>query len=360
MKKRLLIADQSQFGYHVDTYKYSILLQRDYAISLICWDYGHKKLPEEDTRVVYISRAGNKIERLARYIAHTIREIRTEKHDLVLVVKFPFCSLIRWFNPNKRMMLFITSGYVGDNRVMKLINDGLLYCDSLFFRHVLVQSETLRRRLHIRQSKSYIASVGADEMTLQDKNFDSMHLFYVGTLRYRAIDKTVEGFARFYEYIKHSMEASYDIVGFGSPAEEKKLVETIRRTECEDKVRFYGRVPHNELRPFLDKNNIGVAFIPMVKHFDCQPATKVFEYLLSGMAVLATATRENQLVIHSGNGVLIRDDADGVFYGLMELYMNRGKYDSRMIKHDSAQYTWHNIICNGLRNYFDSIMDDRS
>ena len=354
--KRILIADPSQFGYHVDTYKYARLLQGRFDITFICWDFGLTKLPEQETRVIYVSRAGNKVRRLIRYISGVLNEMRSSSFDLVLVVHFPFCSLLRLLQRSQTMVIQIVTGYVRDSRIMKLINDTGLYCESLLFKHVAVQSESLRRDLHISPGKSYILPVGADEMNLQNKTFDAMRLFYVGTLDYRHIDETVRGFARFYEDVKDGIEVSYDIVGFGSPEEERKLAGTIEETDCSHLVRFYGRVPHDELTPFLERNNIGVAFIPMKRHFDCQPATKVFEYLLSGMAVLATATKENALVINASNGVLVGDNADAVYRGLQELYKNRGKFDSRTIKESSRKYSWHAVICDNLETYLNSLI----
>ncbi|MCI0557394.1 MAG: glycosyltransferase [Nitrososphaera sp.] len=356
MKKRLLIVDRSQFGNHVDTYKYSRLLQGHYDISFVCWDHGWQKLPEENTRVIYVSRSGNWLRRLTRYILKVSGEIRSSKFDLVLVVYFPLCSVFPLVYRSQRIILEIVTGYVRDNKVMKYIYDGILYCESLLFSHVAVQSDSLRQDLGIRSNKSYILPVGADELNLQDKNFGAMRLLYVGTLDYRRIDETIEGFARFYDDMKDRLDLSYDIVGFGSHEQEKKLHNTIQRMGCKDLVRFYGRIPHDELTPFLEKNNVGVAYIPIKGHFDCQPATKVFEYLLSGMAVLATATKENQLVITGSNGVLIQDNADAVYRGLQEIYKNRGTYDSRMIKISSTKYSWRNIICNDLRTYLDSLM----
>jgi len=44
-----------------------------------------------------------------------------------------------------------------------------------------------------------------------------------------------------------------------------------------------------------------------VPYYDCQPATKTFEYILSGMVCIATSTYENKKLINNINGVLCND-----------------------------------------------------
>jgi nucleoside-diphosphate-sugar epimerase len=73
-----------------------------------------------------------------------------------------------------------------------------------------------------------------------------------------------------------------------------------------------GRVEHI----YFDIHNIGVSYIPMLKCFDNQPPTKTFEYLLSGMPVIATATNANKDIINDVNGVLINDNSEEVYNGL--------------------------------------------
>ena len=89
----------------------------------------------------------------------------------------------------------------------------------------------------------------------------------------------------------------------------------------------------------------------MTPYFDCQPPTKTFEYLLSGMPVIATATYENSLVVNDGNGVLINDTADSFCEGLEKLANNRVVYNSEKILTTCKQYTWENIIHNDLKSY---------
>ena len=122
-------------------------------------------------------------------------------------------------------------------------------------------------------------------------------------------------------------------------------------------MKFHGRIPNKDLFPFLERNNVGVGFIPLKKHYQCQPATKVFEYLLAGMAVIATRTSENARVIGKQNGVLTDDTPEGFYRGLLEIFANRTRYVSSAIKAEVKDHQWEEIIRGNLVPYLQSIMN---
>jgi glycosyltransferase involved in cell wall biosynthesis len=185
-----------------------------------------------------------------------------------------------------------------------------------------------------------------------------MHLLYVGSLESRHIDRTVSGFARFYKEAYAQIPLSYDIVGFGPPGAEQTLRAAIVASGCADCITFHGRIPLPQLGPFLARNTIGIAFIPLEDHYQCQPATKLFEYLLAGMAVLATATYENSRIVQAESGVLIEDSADAVYEGLKALHRRLHTFDSRTIRSTVAEYTWARIVRGNLEPYLLSALED--
>jgi glycosyltransferase involved in cell wall biosynthesis len=93
----------------------------------------------------------------------------------------------------------------------------------------------------------------------------------------------------------------------------------------------------------------------MTDYYDVQPVTKTFEYLLSGMPVIATNTSENRKVINQGNGVLIGDTAEDFYTGLKTILKNRLFFDSVKIRNNSMEYTWYNIVDKNLKIYLDQV-----
>ena len=130
----------------------------------------------------------------------------------------------------------------------------------------------------------------------------------------------------------------------------------IAKSEKIDKIIiFAGQIPHDKIKPYFDLHNIGVSYIPKTEYFDVQPPTKTFEYLLSGMPVIATDTLENKRVICSKNGVLINDTAEAFYQGLVRIYTDKNNFDSISIRNSSMQYTWYKIV-NDLNTLLQSLI----
>jgi hypothetical protein len=120
-------------------------------------------------------------------------------------------------------------------------------------------------------------------------------------------------------------------------------------------VQVVGAVPHDRLGSYFQVHNIGVSYIPVTEYFDCQPPTKTFEYLLSGMAVIGTATSENGRVISSKNGVLIPDTPTGFAAGLWELWRKRQLFSSSAIQAGAQAHRWRSIVEGNLLPFLKKI-----
>jgi glycosyltransferase involved in cell wall biosynthesis len=107
---------------------------------------------------------------------------------------------------------------------------------------------------------------------------------------------------------------------------------------------FHGELRNKELDVFFNKSNVGVAYVPITDYYNCQPMTKLFEYLLAGMACIATYTEENMKIVNRNNGVLCYDTPTSFSNAIEELWCNRFLFNSKIIKQDAYSYTWQNII----------------
>ncbi|RPH37466.1 hypothetical protein EHM92_02630, partial [bacterium] len=188
MTPRLLILSQTQFGSHIDPYQYSRYLKDRCEITFVCWDYDFPRVEEPGVIVMYVSRQGGKLQRLARFIGKCIREIREGKYDLVFVVYFQGSSLLPLLSGRRRAtVLDIRTGYVRGRGLKRWISNRLIYLESLFYRHVTIISESLRSALGIPLRKSYILPLGAEYQQAVPRTFEQMHLLYIGTLQHRSI-----------------------------------------------------------------------------------------------------------------------------------------------------------------------------
>ncbi|MFN0157973.1 MAG: glycosyltransferase [Bacteroidota bacterium] len=360
--KTILIVNQQQFGYLSDAYNYCLHLREKFSIIYICWDYGQKKIAMDGVNVIYIPRQHPiKWLRLAAYIRAVLNELRSQDYSIVFVIYFRGCSLLRLFSPAFRTMVMdIRTGSVRKGNLLRALENILLRFECMFYQNITIISESLMKMLGIGARKCRIFPVGGPDPHLPEKQFQELKLLYVGTLKNRDIHKTVEGLSQLYKESENLPPLRYDIVGDGTDDDMVRLKSAIEQSPCRDAIRFHGRIPHSELRPYFEQANVGVAFVPMTDYFQCQPVTKVFEYLLAGMPVVATRTYENMRVITQSNGVLVTDTAQGFHDGLKDLVEHFHRFDSREIKNTGIPFSWQNIVLNIVFPHFESLCHERT
>lgn len=356
-RRKLLLLCQNQFGYHIDTYYYCKYLRYQFDITYLCWDYGLPTMSMGKVKVLSVPRNGNVIHRNARYLSAAFSEIRSGEYDIHFVKYFRACFLLGVFNPQKLFVLDIRSGHISGRPLSRYLFDFVIKGESLFFKNITVISQSLAKRLGL-EKKTTILPLGADRLSTETKTFESLKLLYVGTLVQRNIDLSLLGFAEFYNEFKNKIDVYYTIIGGGAHGEENKLREVVESKKLSAVVSICGRIPHDQLKPYFDSHNVGVSFVPMTDYFDVQPVTKTFEYLLSGMPVIATATSENRLVVNDDNGVLVHDSADSFYQGLKLLHARDSFYKSNKISSEVSKYRWEPIVSQ-LSNYLNEICDSK-
>jgi len=333
----IAILCQKQFGSHVDTYYYCKYLSRRHRVTYICWDYGSTRQGMDKVAVQYVSRNHSLIVRNLLYIYVVCAQLRRQAFDVCFIKYFRGCSILPLLFPRVAFIFDIRSGSISRSWLSRFICDNLLKFESRFFKHVTVISASLRRKLGL-EGKAHILPVGSISLSVKEKEFGDLHLLYVGTLYNRNIDRTIPAFARFAQNHSQEIKCTYTIIGAGPGNEEEILRSLAAELGVADRVHVVGRVPFEELGRFFDTHNVGVSFVPMTSFYDVQPVTKTFDYLLSGMVVLATATSENKLVIDESNGVLIDDTSADFFLGLEKVMAERAKYKSAAILENALKY----------------------
>ncbi len=352
-KRNLLIVDQRQFGSHLGTYHFSIYLNQKYNITVICWDYLLTKQDTNNFNVVYVSRSGNLIRRNIRFIYSVLNWLKINECDICFIKYFRGCSILKIFHPRLTYVFDIRTGAVNNNALFRFMYNAFMLFESLFFKNITIISESLSRKLKL-SKKASILPLGSESISANPKTFDTLDLIYVGTLSGRDIEKSLLGFAKFYNHHKNIIPMSYTIIGDGANNEVQILNRIVAKHALTQVVSIAGRIPFTQLEPYFKIHNVGVSFVPLTDYFDAQPVTKTFDYLLSGMPVIATATSENKLVINESNGVLIKDTADDFYQGIESILNNKNNYDSQQIINNSKKYSWKQIV-DDFGNYLEKI-----
>lgn len=218
---------------------------------------------------------------------------------------------------------------------------------------VSVISKGVMKRLNRTLDNTHILPLGADVISDTDKKIDSLRLIYVGTLSGRKIDKTIRAVSEFRRQYP-TVPITYDIIGDGYHNEASQYKEMVRSLSLDDIVTLYGRIPNTELKPYFDKANIGVSFVPITSYFNVQPPTKTFEYTLSGLYTIATKTEENEAVINDKCGCLIKDTEEDFIKALIYIWQNRDAIDSKTVREEMVKYNWRNIVEKRLKRVIGS------
>ena len=352
-KPSILFISLGQYGQHKNSYKFCQYLNSYYNITYICFDKDFKKI-KDDTEVIYLDSTANPILDTFKMIKASRKLINQNNYQIVFILYFMLCSLIKFFL-NSNFIVDIRTGAIDKSRLKRLKFDSMLKMEVKFFKNIIVISESLRKKFKIDAKKSTIIPLGSDILSSKKKIYKDLHLLYIGTLTQRDIHKTVYGLSKFINENKDKeIKITYDIFGDGFAYETKLLKESIEKSNLGNIVKYHGRKEHYELQDYFDKCNIGVSFVPMTEYFDCQPPTKTFEYINSGMVCLATNTSENRKIINKDNGLLFDDSSDEFKNVLVKLCQNISNYKTDKIIYSINEYTWENIVERKLLPFLES------
>jgi len=344
MKRRLLFINGGQFGYNTDAYMHCYYLKDKYDISFLCFDTGRKKIELDGIKIIYVSYSGSYFMRGIRFLLCSIFRLIFFK-GLVFVVYFFGAIWLKKFLPWKKMILDIRTMGVSPDSLNNLKFDSALRNTALLYDHITIISEGVRDKLKLPLNKTTILPLGANPVSNKKKQFDTLNLFYVGTLSNRHIEKTIHGLDKFVKQ-NNDVKITYDIVGDGYNNEKKNLQKLSKNLGLCNIVKIHGRIPNTELKPFFDKCNIGVSFVPVMDCYEYQPVTKTFEYSMSGLFTIATTTYENKKVINDENGLLIKDSDVDFCRALEYIMKNRDRISTLNISDTLIKYRWSNIVNN--------------
>lgn len=353
-----MFVNPGHFGSLTDIYFYYVNLKNVYDITYLGFDEDIATPEYEGIEIIHLKVKDNALIKKIILIKEIYKLIKGNDYDYVHINYFLGCSFINIFKRNY-FNIDIRTGIISNNKYKKAILNTILTFEVGFFNHFTCISESLKEQLKL-PKKTHILPLGAPHLPLIQKDFSVLKVLYVGTFHNREIVKTIYGFSEFVAKYNNRDVAIYTIIGFGSDEEIKEINDAIISTGMQKHIFFKGKIRYPELTTYLEEGNVGMSFIPITEYFDNQPPTKTFEYLLSGMYVLATDTKENKKVITNEKGLLIKDSIEEVSKGLQSIYENRHRLNSKDIQVQSQQYSWDKIVKNNLFLYieqFDTFYD---
>ena len=352
--QRVLIVDQSQFGYFTDGYKWAqYLLEEHYLVSYLCCEEKKAKIHLEQVKVRYSPFIFNKYASRILWLLCCIINI-AKFNGIIILVNFRYVGLLTFLQRKKKILYDIRTLCVSPNAKQRLQRDNEVFRNVRKFHYCSVISKELRSMIQSLNPNTYLLPLGADALTNVRHEYSQLHLLYVGTLTNRHIEKTIDGIKLFID--KHpNIVLTYDIVG-GSISEEEGLVKHVKESGLDSYIKVHGYIPQVNLKPFFDSCNVGVSFVPRCSYFDSQPPTKTYEYILSGLFCVGTRTRANAEIINDKNGILIEDTPESFAEGIWTVYQKRFEINEHDIRESLLNYQWKYIV----RDYLIPILKDIS
>jgi len=356
MHQSLLIITPYQLGYHSDYYYWCKYLSKVYKIRYISFKTFEYCFEFNELDYDFVKPSTNPVIRILEYFIKGFSEIKKTKDARIIVCQYKLNFLFKLVFPHKRILFDVRTGSVSKSLFIRfIVNLDLTIC-GILYNHVSIIDNGLRKKLHIPVTKCSIIPLGAESYSIKPKDYTKLSLFYIGTFSGRSIDKTLKGFK---EFLKIYPDAVYHIVGYGHNKEENELKMLVDELGLERRVFIYGRKRHSEIQNLFEECNVGISFVPIKPHYQHQPPTKLFEYLLSGMICIATRTEAQKKIINYDNGVLINDNASDFKWALVYIHNNRFSFHDDIIRCGAQQYQWETIISDKLVPTIHRVFDKR-
>lgn len=170
-----------------------------------------------------------------------------------------------------------------------------------------------------------------------------LELIYTGSVeKARGRDVMLEGIAK---AIRKGIPARLTMVG-ASREEIDYCNDYARRLGIHDAVRILGRIPGQEIPGYLATADAGICIWEDRPWWRFNPPTKLFEYLVAGLPVLASNIRTHtEYVRNWDNGIIFNYDSDSLATAICELWSRRNEIAALKQRAFacSGKYLWQTI-----------------
>jgi glycosyltransferase involved in cell wall biosynthesis len=347
LKKKILFINPGHVKSVTDTYNYCDKLNNNYDVTYLGFCETDTLSQIHNFKIIYLNGYGNNLHNKIKFLRLSLKLINSLDYDAIFINYFLGASFLSFFS-KQRLLIDVRTSFIHRNKIKRYLFNKILKFEVRQFDKISCISEGLKSYLGL-PSNTHVLPLGANMINTQSKDFKNLNLLYIGTLYNRNIDVTIYGFKKFIDKFPN-INISYNIISNGPEYEIQKIRKILQDLNLEEKIVLHGEIRYPDTIKHFENNNIGISFIPITEYFDNQPPTKTFEYLLAGMAVIATKTKENRRIINDTNGILINDNSNSFAIGLEKLSKNLAMYNSFSIASGSTKYTWEHIINNTLLN----------
>ncbi|WP_078429749.1 glycosyltransferase family 4 protein [Alkalihalobacterium alkalinitrilicum] len=295
------------------------LAKNGYSVDLIAPEPDDRE-EQSPIRLIPIEKPKSKLKRIVNTLK-VIKLARKTKADLYhfhdpellmvgvilrLITRKPVIFDVHEHYPNaimskpylsKRLKPIIRSGYEMMEKLSLSILSGVIYTTTEI-------GERYKKYKSCKIENYPLKTMFTQSISEQSK--DPNQLIYLGGMTpIRGVKELVGAFAL---VVKDKPTAKLTFVGFfESSSFESEIKAIIKKLEIEDHIEFKGRVPYEEIENYLSHSAIGIIpYLPVPNHLVCLP-NKLFEYMASGTAVVASDFPHYREVVEQSRGGIVVD-----------------------------------------------------
>ena len=308
------------------------------------------KIQLEGIQVIYVPCTG-RLTRKIRLFSTLWKHTHRLYGVVINITWVRFAVILNILLPKAKIIMDYRTGSVSPIRWKMLLKNYQMCVEARLCKHITTISPDLKEHLRL-PKRTWVLPLGGEVISNVNKRFDTLRLLYVGTHGHqRQLDKMIQGLAEFL-HKHHDVPVSLDMCGKGDGM--TMVRSEIERQGLQECVKVHGFVPNEDIVTYYDRCNVGICFAPMTEYYLPQPFTKLYEYGLSGMAVISVRLADSVRRLIPEIGVLCEDNADSFAEALETLWVRRSLYDSKRIRNYFLPYRWDNV-CKQLDNIIESL-----
>jgi len=172
---------------------------------------------------------------------------------------------------------------------------------------------------------------------------EPLRLIYVGSVQKdRGRDVMLEAMA----IVNHGGKIAHLTIVGVNPEQLKYCQNTVYKLGIFDSVTIHGRVPGHMIPSFMKEADAGLCLWEDLPWYRFNPPTKLFEYLVAGLPVLASKIRTHTQYIQNGvNGLIFDYSSDGLAKSINNLWCAKSQISTMKIQaiKSSDAYLWKKI-----------------
>lgn len=290
----------------------------------------------------------------ARYIRRTQPQVVMLLHSSVapvslLIGNIPSCL---YWNEHPTNLIHTPTSFSPIRYVLAKWSQALVFMGARKASIVMPIGEEHERDLsRHRVSRAKMIYMGVDnrflnhvlDSTKTNLDQETVRLVYVGTIsKTRGRDVMIDAMAI---VAKSNVKAHLTMIG-ATDDELRFCLARVAELNISGSVTVIGRIPGNEIPQYLHQSDVGICLWEQTPWNEFNPPTKLFEYLVSGLAVLASNIRTHTRYVQNWqNGLIFEYEASSLAQSISDLYLNRSKiaYLKQSAAVSGKQHLWSKI-----------------